>query len=419
MTLLNLTIKKAFERVGAYYHCFPEYGQGRKVLWDGMDNDGNKYIDRHVPPEVRRSINKAEMKIELIDGSVWQIIGADNYDSLVGPNPVGLILDEWAVSPRYPQAWDYFRPILAQNGGWAVFIYTPRGRNHGFNLYQMALTNPAWFCQLLTVDDTRAINQEDIQAERKSGMSESMIQQEFYSSFLASTEDVLIPFEFINQALHRNSVYTRLPKLAGGDCARFGDDRSTLVIRQGPQLIHAESWKGLDNVQLAGKFVDRYRLRMYDAIAIDVIGMPGVYDLVKAARVPCVPVNVSENSPMHEERFYRLRDELWWMTREFFMDQNCSISMGIDKPTRDALVADIQDVHYTYKEITGRILIESKKEMKKRLGFSPDLGDGFIHTFAPGLESRARELYSPQISPVQEETQNYNPLTFGLGIRGG
>ena len=133
-SLVNFAVKKGFERVGAIYHCFPEYGQGRKVVWDGMDNDGNKIIDTHIPKNIRLNTNNTEMKITLINNSIYQIIGADNYDSSVGPNPVGLILDEWAVSDRYPQAWHYFSPILAQNRGWAVFPYLPRGRNHGFNL---------------------------------------------------------------------------------------------------------------------------------------------------------------------------------------------------------------------------------------------------------------------------------------------
>jgi len=415
LSLLNFAIKKSFERVGTYYHCFPEYSQGRKVLWDAIDNEGNKYIDYHIPKEFRKATNKNEMKVELSNGSVWQIVGADNYDSLVGPNPVGLILDEWAVSNRYPNAWNFFRPILAQNGGWAVFVYTPRGRNHGWDLHSMAISNPSWFYQMLTVDDTGAVTPDAIQAERKAGMPESMIQQDFYCSFLASTENILIPFEFINKALHRPASLQRLPKLAGGDCARYGDDRSTLVVRQGYQVIHMEQWKNLDNVQLAGRFIDRYKTGMFDAIAIDVIGMPGVYDIVRAAEVPCMPVNVSENSPLHEERFYRLRDELWWMAREFFMSDFSVISPAINPEIKKAFIADIQNIHYQYKEMTGEILVDSKKKMKEEIGFSPDLGDAFIHTFMPGLESKAKYGKLLGLETAQKEI---NPLTLGLNVGG-
>jgi hypothetical protein len=52
--LLNFTIKKAFERVGTYFHCFPEYGQGRKILWDGIDREGNKVLSYHIPDQLRK-----------------------------------------------------------------------------------------------------------------------------------------------------------------------------------------------------------------------------------------------------------------------------------------------------------------------------------------------------------------------------
>jgi hypothetical protein len=86
---------------------------------------------------------------------------------------------------RYPRGWDYVRPILAENDGWAVFNFTPRGYNHGKDLYDMSIGNPDWFTSLLTVDDTGAITKDAIEDERRSGMSEEMIQQEFYCSFEA------------------------------------------------------------------------------------------------------------------------------------------------------------------------------------------------------------------------------------------
>jgi hypothetical protein len=78
------------------------------------------------------------------------------------------------------------RPILKENGGWQIYIYTPRGKNHGYDLYQMAKSNPKWFAQILTVDDTKILSAQDIQDERDSGMDEDMIRQEYYCSFEAA-----------------------------------------------------------------------------------------------------------------------------------------------------------------------------------------------------------------------------------------
>lgn len=180
-TLINLMAKKAMERVGTYFYFMPTYSQGRKIIWDGMDKDGFRFLD-HFPKALRDGDpNNTDMRVKLRNGSIFQVVGTDNIDSIVGTNPVGCVFSEYSLQD--PKGWDFIRPILRENGGWAVFNYTPRGKNHGFSLYQMAKSNPDWFTSLLTVADTGVLTPEDIQAERNAGMDEELIQQEFYCSF--------------------------------------------------------------------------------------------------------------------------------------------------------------------------------------------------------------------------------------------
>ena len=101
-------------------------------------------------------------------------------------NPIGCVFAEYSLQD--PRAWDYIRPILRENGGWAIFDFTPRGRNHGYALYEIARKlqaegDPTWFAEKLTVDDTGVLSPADIDAERREGMDEDMIQQEYYCSF--------------------------------------------------------------------------------------------------------------------------------------------------------------------------------------------------------------------------------------------
>lgn len=196
-TCLNWTIKQMVLRKGVYFHLFPTYSQGKKALWDGIDGTGMNYLD-HFPKELVASKNETELQVVLRNGSVWQIIGTDNINRLMGSNPVGLVFSEYALQD--PGAWDLLRPILAENGGWAIFIFTPRGENHAAELFRMARANDDWFCQVLTVDETirdvpgekdygeRVITAEDIDKERAEGMPEEKIQQEYYCSFEGSTE---------------------------------------------------------------------------------------------------------------------------------------------------------------------------------------------------------------------------------------
>lgn len=180
---LNVTVTQALLRPGLYWHLLPTYNQGRKIVWDGRSKEGRPFLS-YWPTPMIRNVNNTDMKLELYNDSIWQVVGTDNVDRLVGSNPVGCVFSEYSLQD--PRAWDYIRPILAENDGWAMFIYTPRGMNHGFQMLELAKRNPKWFCQVLTVDDTNVITPEAIQDERDSGMSEEMIQQEFYCSFKSS-----------------------------------------------------------------------------------------------------------------------------------------------------------------------------------------------------------------------------------------
>lgn len=192
-TLLNLLAKEAFKRVGAYYYFFPSYTQGRKIIWDGIDRDGFKFLN-HIPVEVRLGTNATQMQIRLRNGSLIQILGSDNIDSIVGTNPVGCVFSEFSLQD--PRGWDFVRPILRENGGWAFFNFTPRGKNHAWDLYRMAEDNPEWFCERLTIKDTGVLTEQDIEAERRAGMSDDLIEQEFFCSFEAA-----VPGAYFGQEL--------------------------------------------------------------------------------------------------------------------------------------------------------------------------------------------------------------------------
>ena len=154
----------------------------RKIVWDGIDKQGRRMIDQAFPLAMREGRpNDAEMKMRFQNGSMWQCVGSDNYDSLVGANPIGVVFTEYSLAD--PAAWDYIRPILAENGGWALFIFTPRGPTHGKRLYEMAKKSDSWYCDLLTVKDTGVISEEVVEQERQDGMSDEMVDQEFYCSF--------------------------------------------------------------------------------------------------------------------------------------------------------------------------------------------------------------------------------------------
>ena len=180
-------IDQMVQRAGSYYHLFPTGRQGKRAIWEGVGKDGFPYL-KHFPNELVVRKNDQEMLIEIKGergNSIYQVIGTDKgLDYLRGTNPVGVIFDEY--SRMSPAVWDTMRPILRENEGFAIFAYTPCGMNHGFDLFNMAKENDNWFASLLTVDDTGIVSEADIEEERKSGMLEEYVQQEFYCSFTSS-----------------------------------------------------------------------------------------------------------------------------------------------------------------------------------------------------------------------------------------
>lgn len=205
----NILVKESQKRVGTYWHVLPLLNQARKIIWTGSTKDGVPFLD-FIPPPLIASKRDDDMSIRLTNGSLIQLVGADRIDSLMGSNPVGVNLSEFALMK--PSVWDYLSPILNENDGWATFITTPRGRNHAFDLFRSMVdaTNnkgAKYFVQVLTVDDTRkpllddkgevikshngrpimvpVISADAIQEQRDLNVPEEIIQQEYYCSFEA------------------------------------------------------------------------------------------------------------------------------------------------------------------------------------------------------------------------------------------
>jgi len=94
---LNYTAKSMLQRKGSYWHLFPQANQSRKAIWNGIDGEGRPILEQVFPPSIRKRTSTQEMLIELVNGSTWQLAGSDNYDSLVGSNPVGVVFSEWSL----------------------------------------------------------------------------------------------------------------------------------------------------------------------------------------------------------------------------------------------------------------------------------------------------------------------------------
>lgn len=187
--VLNAMRELAWKDPGTYWHCFPEQKQARKAIWNGVNgHTGKRRIDEAFPPEMRKRMQDDDMFIELTNGSTFQLIGSDRYDSTVGSGPKGIAYSEWALSN--PAAWAYHSPMIRETGGFAAFITTPRGDNHAKTMFDRAQGNDAWFSELLSINETQALTDavlkealEEYQDLHGEELGLALFEQEYLCSF--------------------------------------------------------------------------------------------------------------------------------------------------------------------------------------------------------------------------------------------
>lgn len=249
LTALHQTAKEMMERPGMYFHMLPTHKQARKVIWDGFDNQGRKTLDQVFPPSLREETNKTEMKIVLKNGAIWQLVGSDYYDNLVGSNPFGIVMSEAALSD--PRAWSMFRPILAGNDGWAMHISTPRGYNHFHDIIKLAGKGNGWFHSHLNALQTGHIRPE-VLAQEQAEMPDELFQQEYMTSFSAANVGAIFG-RYIEQAEVDGRI-CELDDRFEGEVWVTSDigyrDKAAFVwwrrMRGGAEIFHYDDGSGMD-----------------------------------------------------------------------------------------------------------------------------------------------------------------------------
>ena len=123
---VNEIIKRATELKGQYWYVAPTYKQAKLIAWE--------MFKKYCSPELLiRKPNESELSLEIINGSVIRLIGADNPENLRGVGLQGVVLDEFADIKR--SVWTtIIRPMLSDTRGWAIFLGTPKGKSN--HLYE-------------------------------------------------------------------------------------------------------------------------------------------------------------------------------------------------------------------------------------------------------------------------------------------
>ena len=251
-----------------------------------------------------------------------------------------------------------------------------------------------WKCIHVSCETSSRVSREWIQEmATRYGERSNAYRVRVLGEFPLSDDDTVIPYELVDSAQGRDVVNSpNTPLIWGLDVARFGSDASSLSERQGRLVPSVPTlFRGLDLMQLAGQIAARYESlpdkRRPVEILVDSIGMgAGVLDRLRELGLPARGINVSD-SPSVSGTYLNLRAELWYKARAWLAGRDVALPskaglQGAELEAMERLIDDLASTKYTFADRSGKIQIESKKEMRARTGRSPDAGDSLILTFA-------------------------------------
>lgn len=198
-------------------------------------------------------------------------------------------------------------------------------------------------------------------------------------------ERTLIPLYWAEQCIGKFvNVHEDEPTYLGVDVARYGEDKSIILPRQGMLINPWKTFQGMNTATLSDHVMMTYGEVEADGCGIDVIGVgAGVADYLRKQRMPGlfdVNVHWSASDPT---KYALLRDELWWRVREKCMYGYYSfpdIKMpGETLSLGQELANELSSPYYDFNR-NGAVKVEGKKEMKKRGIASPNIADALCIT---------------------------------------
>jgi len=351
-----------------YAYLAPELKQAKAVAWDYL-----KAFALKIPGA---RTNEGELWVELPNGARIRLYGADNPDSLRGLYLDGVVLDE--VAQMKPFLWgEIITPALADRGGWALFIGTPKGMNLFSDLYFKALDLPDWYAACFTVEDTGALPETELAVMRET-MSPQQWRQEMLCDFSASSDESLISLDLVSQAMKRElapEAYHFAPRILGVDVARQGKDRTVIQPRQGLKALRPTIMQGADAMTVAERVATLWVEWKADAVMVDGTGGYGAGVIDRLRQMRYRPMEVQFGGKPRDDRFANKRSEMWWSIKQW-------LEQGGALPAMPEYRIDLTGPQYDFGNAAGKLALESKDSLVARGLPSPDLGDALACTFA-------------------------------------
>jgi hypothetical protein len=340
--------------------------------------------------------------IDLVTGT------AENKESFAGihskKGKTIIIVDEASALPD--EIFDTLYGTLS-SGDTAFILVSNPVRNSGkfYELFQQRAADPDalsnWTLMTFTSYDSPNVGEEWIKETIEYyGEESDFVKMRIWGEFPVVSNAQFFPSDLINDAKDRNlseKEYYHYDRVLGVDVARFGDDSSVIVDRQGPKIHSIECYNGVDTATFSSYILNKYHKGRYAAIFVDGIGVgAGVVDQLAKFNLPVVDVVVSSKST-DPKTYFDLRAQVYGEMKNWLSTA--------DLPPDRELLRQLPAIYYSYNNKLQQY-IESKKEMKKREGYSPDIIDAIAYSFADNVY-KVRKKYSQPRPVVKSDRYMY------------
>ena len=359
----------------------------QKQLKDGLIPEITKWINR-LPPWMRDQLeitsDRVTRKPDTLNNFIsFRTARKENPEALAGVHAENVLIIVDEASGVDDVIYETGQGALSTKGAIAVLIGNPTKPN-GFFFDTHNALSALWKTFTVSCADSTRVSAEYITGIATSyGLRSREYRVRVLGLFPMSGISSIIPKGYLQSAQGRDIAPDRGQRKWGVDVGRGGDP-SALVVRDNFTVYDMAEYYLEDTMDLVGQIEERYdatpeRDRPH-AVYVDTIGVGGpVYDRLKQLGLPVVSVNVAD-AASRNERYHRLRDELWYLGRDWFEGKNVRIPNKNEHSLAEKLVEELSVVNSS--DDSGVIKVESKKAMRARGIKSPNLADGFLITFS-------------------------------------
>jgi len=311
----------------------------------------------------------------------------ENVENLAGGHSESYVILADEASGISEEAFDILLGTLSTGkGGRFIQVSNPqRSSGRFYEIFQRDLGT--WVKMYFSAFDSPNVNAEWIkEMEEVYGLDSDIYRMRCLGQFPRVGVSQFISADDVEDAVKNRldfKDYINFPKLMGVDVARFGDDLTAVVVRQGPKIIDIKTYRGLDTMDVASKVAEAQAYHQCATIYIDSIGVgAGTADRLRQLNMPVRDVVVS-NKSSDPSTYSNLRAQLWGKMREWLAIGGADLP--IEATEKEAnLAAQLTSMEYGYNN-KMQIQLLSKKDLKKMGHASPDIADALSFTFADAV----------------------------------